>query len=197
MESVGHAVLEEEVRFVVDLVGFAELEPGEEGLHAQVVLLVDHDAELLVVADDHGTAGAFRGVLAADQMAFDQDLFLQGGEVLQGRGVAVIHGRNGRHMVLNFAEDFQALGFFGPAGERAVLEVAGEADAAAHHDFVVRAVAPEPLAGVGHDVVESHACSSCSIFWISSRKRAASSYFSFLTAFCRSVSRDLTRSAMA
>ena len=127
------------------------------------------------MANDHGAAGTFRGVLAADEVAFDQDLLLQGGEVLQGRGVAVIHGRNGRHMILDLAKDFQPLGFFGPAGEGSVFEVAGKADAAAHHDFVVGAVAAEPLAGMGHDVVESHACSSCSIFWISSRKRAASS----------------------
>ena len=194
---VGQAVFEEEIGLVVDLIGLAELEAGEERLHAQVILLVDHDAELLVGADDHGTAGAFRGVFAADEVALDEDLLLQRAELLQRGVVAIVHCGDGRHVVLDFAEDFQSLRFLGPAGERAVLEIAGETDATAYDDLVMRSVAAEPLAGLGHDVVERHVCNSCSSFWISSRRRAASSYFSLVTAFFSSVSSDLTRSAMA
>ena len=197
MERVGHAILEEEVGFVVDLVGLAQLQPRQQRLHAQVILLVDHDAELLVAADHHRAARAFRGVLAADEVAFDEDLFLQRREIGERRVESRFHRGNGRDVVADFAENLHALGFLGPTGEGALFQIPREADAAAYHDLAVRTFSLQPLAGVGHNVVESHACSSCSSFWISSRRRAASSYFSSLTAFFRSPSSDLTRSAMA
>ena len=45
-----------------------ELQTGEQGLHAEVVLLVDHDAEAFAAVQHQTTAGALGGVLAADQV---------------------------------------------------------------------------------------------------------------------------------
>ena len=47
-----------------------------------MILFVDHDAQGLAAIHDHGAAHAFRGVLAADQMAFDEHLFFERGKVL-------------------------------------------------------------------------------------------------------------------
>ena len=55
------------------------MQPRTDRLHAQVILLVDHNAEGLLAIHDHGAADAFGGVLAADEMALDQDLLLERG----------------------------------------------------------------------------------------------------------------------
>ena len=71
------------VDFIDQLEGALELQAGADRLHPQVILFVHHDAQGLATIHDHGAAHAFGGVLAADEMPLDQDLFLQGRKVLQ------------------------------------------------------------------------------------------------------------------
>ena len=51
-------------------------------LDAQVVLFVDHQAELLVAVDGHGAGALALGVLAADQLAFDEELAIDALELV-------------------------------------------------------------------------------------------------------------------
>ena len=81
-------------------IGFVEIEAGEDRLHAQVILLVDHDAEVLGTIDDGRAAGSLGSVFAADQVAFDQDLLLLLIELGQIRGETVSSCRGApRHWV--------------------------------------------------------------------------------------------------
>ena len=54
--------------------GLAKLQSWAEGLHAEVVLFIDHEAEGLVAIEDQPATGAFCRVLAADEVAFDVDI---------------------------------------------------------------------------------------------------------------------------
>ena len=71
--------------------GLAKLQSGAERLHPQVILLVDHHAERFLAVQHQATAGAFGGMLPADEMALDQNLLVQGGKVIHRFGKSVLH----------------------------------------------------------------------------------------------------------
>ena len=77
---------ERAVHFVDQLEGAFQLQAGADRLHAQMILLVDHDAERLLAIHDHRAADALGGVLAADEMALDEHLFFERGKILQQLG---------------------------------------------------------------------------------------------------------------
>src|SRR5881227_2140017 len=54
-----------------------ELKPWPEGLHPKMVLLVDHHAEGFFAIEHQTASGALGCMLAADEMPFDQDLFVE------------------------------------------------------------------------------------------------------------------------
>ena len=57
--------------------GQAQLEPGAQGLHAQVVFLIDQEAERFISVQHQPAPGALRRMLAANEVAFYQDLLVQ------------------------------------------------------------------------------------------------------------------------
>ena len=74
---------ERAVHFVDELEGALQLQTRPDRLHPQMIFFVHHDAQGLAAIHDDGAADAFRGVLAADEVALDEDLFLERGKVLQ------------------------------------------------------------------------------------------------------------------
>ncbi len=78
--------LEGAVDFVDQLEGVLQLQPGANRLHPQMILLVDHDAERLFAVHRDRTANSFGRVLAADEVALDQNLLLERGKVLEELG---------------------------------------------------------------------------------------------------------------
>ena len=71
-----------------------QLETSPQGLDAEVVLLIHHDADGLGGIDDHAAAGALGGVFTADQMALHQHLFVQRAQVVHAFDKrALAHGR--------------------------------------------------------------------------------------------------------
>jgi hypothetical protein len=106
-----------------------------------VVLFIDHDAEGFVAVEDEAAAGALGGVLTADQVTFDEDVFVEDGQVVHRFGKRVGHLRQRLDGGTNCLESLDALGLFGPTGERHAFEVAREAHAAGENDAIVRSFA--------------------------------------------------------
>ena len=79
VEGVGQAGFEGVVEPVDDLPGVVEGQPAAQDLQAQVVLLVDHDADRLAGVEGDA-AGAVQdvGQFAADELALDQELAVEG-----------------------------------------------------------------------------------------------------------------------
>ena len=123
-----------------------ELQPGAQRLDAEVVLLVDHDAERAALGNDEAAAGVLRGVLAADEMLLDEHLLFQRREVLH-RVVddRILHLRQLGHGRLHEGQHLLALGLLGPARERVMIHVAREAQAAAENDAVAAVLALESI----------------------------------------------------
>ena len=134
-----------------------ELQAGAQRLDAEVVLLVDHDAERAVLADDEAAAGVLGGVLAADEVLLDEDLLFERREVLH-RVVddGVLHLGQLGHGGLDEGEHLLALGLLGPAGKGVMIEVAGEAQAAAEHDAVAAVLASNPFARGLEQILNFH-----------------------------------------
>ena len=72
------------IHLVAEAVRRLRLQPGEQSLDAEVVLLVHHDADGLVRPDEHPFVSRVLGVLGTDQMAFHQQPAFQGGQVRHG-----------------------------------------------------------------------------------------------------------------
>ena len=54
-----------------------QLQAGADRLHAQMIFFIDHDAERLPPIHDNRAADTLGRVLATDEMALDQHLFVQ------------------------------------------------------------------------------------------------------------------------
>ncbi len=121
------------VEAVVDLF---QLRTGCEDLHAQVVFLVDHDAQGFIAGDCNGAAMiAFCEVLG-DEVAFKEKA------TIAERGLAKVDPDHaGREFVVEKdgfcdAEEFLALRVAGAVDEGEASDVASHADAATKHDIV-------------------------------------------------------------
>jgi hypothetical protein len=127
------------------LIGLAQFEARADRLHAQVIFLIEHQAERLAAFDHRGRTIATRGVFAGNQVAFDQHLLLHGiqaGELLRE---AVLH--RGERFDRR-AQDFQrgtALIAGRPTGKRHVTKIARETDARREHDAVIGIRADHPV----------------------------------------------------
>ena len=196
-EGVIEPFLERGVHLVNRQPGGAELQARPQRLHAQMVFLVDHHAERFLFVQHQPAADIFGGVLAADQMALDQNLLVHRGQVVHRLGERAVHLRQAFHRWPDHLQGLDAIGLLGPAGKRKCLEVARQADPARHHDADVRPLAfagqgrrrqkfmdafhrSSPLQPVVWPSNFSRAC------LISSRKTAACSKSSSATAFSSS-----------
>ena len=59
--------------------GLAQLKPGPQCLHPQMVLFVDHHTNILLSVQHDAAAGVLGRVFAADEVTLHQDLLVQGG----------------------------------------------------------------------------------------------------------------------
>lgn len=100
------------------------MQAGAQRLHAEVVFLVDHHAEGFLLVDDEAAAGALGGVLAADEVALDEDLLVEWREVIHRGGEVRGELREGLDGGLDGFEDAEAVGLLGPGGEGMLLQVA-------------------------------------------------------------------------
>jgi len=129
----------------IELVGgfpsFEKMEARAEGLKADMIFLVDHDREGFVAVHDEAAPSVLGSVFAADEVFFDEKLFVERGERFHCDGnLGGAHGGKIGHGRLDRFQEFQAIGFFEPTGEREVLHIAGQTDPTGDDDarFVFR-----------------------------------------------------------
>ena len=149
------------VEFRERVEGGGELEARADGLHAEVILLVEHEAEGLAAFDHGGGAVATGGVFAGDEVALDQHLFLHRAEVAEFLGKRVLHRRQGFDGRAHQFERGGALFAFRPTGKRMAAEVAGQADARGQHGTMLRLPAGHPIGGVFDEGGEAHHGADC------------------------------------
>jgi hypothetical protein len=160
----------------VDLApGLVEGHAAAHHLQAEVVLLVDHDADRLAGVEGDA-AGAFEdgGQLPADELPLDEELAVERGHPGDGDVFGLVRVEFGAgDGVLDLGLDLGLLVVRGPPGERELGEVAGQAQPGGDDHVDVRAGPAEPLAQVRQQAVEVHP--RASFCRIRSRSRAASS----------------------
>ncbi len=136
----------------VDLLpGVLQIEPAVHDLDPQVIFLVDHQADLFAAVDGHAAGSLAFGVFAADQLPLDQELPVDDLEFVDVRGTPVRRCRESDAVDLQdcFAQrrlDIGAVLLAGPADEREVRQIPGQANAAADDDVRLRSGAPQPFA---------------------------------------------------
>ena len=121
--------------------GFEKMESRAEGLKADMIFLVDHDREGFVAVHDEAAPSVLGGMFAADEVFFDEKLFVERGEGFHRDGnLGGAHGGEIGHGRLDCFEKLQAIGFFEPTREGEVFHIPGEADPACDDDarFVFR-----------------------------------------------------------
>ena len=106
-----------------------------EGLEANVVFLINHNRETFVAVDHEAAPSVFGGVFATDEVFLDEELFIKGGKGFHGDGnFRGAHGSEVGDGGLDLFEEFEAIGFFEPAREWKILNVASEANPAGDHN---------------------------------------------------------------
>ena len=117
----------------VQLIGrfprFEKLEARAQGLQPNMILLIDHDGKGFVPIDDQAAAGIFGGMLSADEMFFDQELFIQRGEGFHGHGnFGGTHGGEVGHRGLDCFQEFQSIRLFEPTWKGKMFHIPSEAN---------------------------------------------------------------------
>ena len=158
--SLAEGVVEVGLQRGVELVdrhpSFVHLQSRQQGLHAQVILLVDHYAQRLVAAEHHAAAGCLGGVLPADEMALDEQLLVQRGQLLHAGVKAVPHRGHFYHVVADELEGFYSNRFFCPTRERQGGKIAGQPHSAGQDDLIGGPLATGRLCRLGKDFVDIH-----------------------------------------
>ena len=146
---------------VVELVdrvpAVVEREAAAEDLHPQMVLLVDHQAQVLVVADADAARAVRLGMLAADELPLDEELAV---EVFEVGDVDVAQLGVDPELVELRAERFFDLRLgvvVGPVGEGELGQVPRQADAAGDDDVGLGTGPAQPLAAGVRQGVNIHA----------------------------------------
>ena len=93
------------INLIDELKCLFQLKTRTNGLHPEMIFLVDHYAERLPPIHHHRAARALRGMLTTDQVALDQHLLVQRRQILQAFGKRVLHLRKLFHAQPDLFED--------------------------------------------------------------------------------------------
>ena len=133
------------------------MEPGPQCLNPQMVLFVDHHADVFFTVQHNAAAGILGRVFTADKMPFHQNLFVQGGQLIHRFGKNLLpqqgQGFDRWHQRL---KGLNSLCLLGMARERDRSEIARQTNPAGEHDFVVRATAQAGLGGGDQKIDDTH-----------------------------------------
>src|SRR5215831_5227913 len=127
------------------LASLFQLKTGPNRLHPKMIFFVDHNTERLSAIHHHRAARALGGMLATDQMALDQHLFVQCCQVLQAFGKRVLHLRKLFDARPDLFEDRCSFGFLRPSRKGTVTQIPRKADPATDHNLVMRAFTAQPF----------------------------------------------------
>ena len=134
-------------------------EPGGHRLNPQMVLLVDHDAEILVAVDQNGPRLIVLDKFTADQLAFE--------EILPIRRLQLVHFEKEKRIRiedfinrrLKRTDNIAAVELRNTADKRITGKVSGEPNPTRNHNVSVRTAPSEPSPLLLEHIVNSHALS--------------------------------------
>ena len=95
-----------------------KLKPDAQDLDPQVIFFVHHHDAGLIFVNDNPRPRLGMAKFTADQVAFDQNLFLQLIEGFHGNGQAAFHLRQRGNRLHTLLADLAFLRVLGPTGER-------------------------------------------------------------------------------
>ena len=137
-------------QFAIDFVDLcpdaAQIESAVHALDAQMIFFVHHQADLLGGVDHDAPRTAAIGQFAADQLALDQELSIDGIRVAD---IEILH-RAGTGQLLDRAAqelfDFDSVVVAGLVHERKLGEIPCQPNPAAHDNIGLRSARPQPFA---------------------------------------------------
>ncbi len=156
IKRVVHLLLKHAVQFRKSLVGLRELQAGADRLHAEMILLVEHDGKTLPPLDDRTGAIATGGVFAGNEMPLHQHLFLDGVQLSKFPGKRILHRRQSLD---SRAQDLQCLGslaFFRPTRKRVAAQISRQTDAGSDHGRLLGSTSRHPVRRVADESGETH-----------------------------------------
>ena len=164
-ERVVEVILQGGIQLSDRVPSLLQLEPGTEHLNPQVVLFVDHHRKSLVLAD-HDARATFRAAeFAADQVALDEDLFLEVAELAHRDIERTLHRRGRGDGLATNPENLLALGGFGPAGKSRAREIPREANPRHQHNSGFAAGGVRQLGGAVDERCNSHGLNARTSGW--------------------------------
>ena len=155
-EGVTDALFQHVVNAVDLLPGLVEGEAAANDLQAQVVLLVDHQADRLLRGDGDAARPLGGSQLTADKLTFHQELAVEG---VQAGDVQVAEGGVQVEPADALAQHRLDLGLLvaaRPVGEGEGGQVAGQADPAGNDDVGFRPRPAQPFATGMSQVIQIH-----------------------------------------
>ena len=144
------------VNAIHKVVRAAEVQPWADALNAEVVFLIDHDADALLAINDDAAAIRARSVLPADKVALHEHLLLDLAGVFVVLAKSVLHFWQCLNDRADIRQHLDALFFLAKAREGVVAEIASKADTGGHDHIGMRSATPHPVGGVFDQSVESH-----------------------------------------
>jgi hypothetical protein len=200
-DVLGERVLERRIEAIIGRIRqtprLGQLEARGQGLDAEMILLVDHDADAVV--GRHVDAARARPVaqLVRDEMTLDQHLPFDRRALLHLEQQAAREARRGLHRTLHTRQHAEQLLVLGAMRERHITQIARQPDARGQHHVRMRTGTAQPRRGCREQTGEVGGCAhdgspdtaaraSDSRRRISSRIWAARSKSSRSTARCNS-----------
>ena len=131
-----------------------------------MIFFVDHEAQRLFPVQHQSAAGALGSMLAAYEMAFNEDLLVQGGQTIHSPCESPLHfGQRfyGWPKQLQHANPFRLLS---PTREGSILKVTRQPDAAGHDNPIMRPFAARALGRGDEKDVQFHESVSSQQGWL-------------------------------
>ena len=122
-----------------------QVEAAVDTLDAEVILFVDHQADLFELVDRHAAGPMGVGVFTADELPFDEKLPVDLLESTHIDRLQPLAGRGHRDPLPQKPLDVGAILLRGPAHEGIVRQVAGQPHATAHDDVRLGPRAAQPF----------------------------------------------------
>lgn len=135
-----------------------EVQPGADALHAEVVLLIDHDGNRLLPTDHGGAPGTFGGLFPADEVLFHENQLFDLVQVCHVLGEGILHFGQGLDFRLKVRQNFGAFLLFCPSGKRFANDIARQTNPAGDDDVAMRPVGLHPIGSFAEESGKFHRC---------------------------------------
>ena len=156
IKGIGQIGFKGRVDLIEGPIGGEKLQAGANRLHPEVVLLVDHYADGLLPIHHRAATNTLGGMLATDEMPFDEDLLLNSGKLCHFLRERIFHLGNGFEREANLLHNGETVLLASPAGKGMASEIASQTHAAGNHNITLRTGGPHPFSWVFQEGGKSH-----------------------------------------